>query len=530
MNKTTVWSIIISLTLILGLAGAIALVRTSQDYRSSAAFGTGSITLLPSPVGSVSVGSETKIHVSVNGGDKTVNGLQTLICYGPELEVDTSTITAGTNFELFLSKITQSGTRNCVDLAVGGKTNATLSSGVVEAATITFKAVSEGSGTIEIMRDKTIVSGENPGQTDNQISMGSVTNSTYTVGASTNGVLSGGSISVVASRSSTMNIGEEQDVSILVNGGDKKVNGLQTAVCYDSQFELVDINKVLPLTDFEMILSEETEINGKRCVKLAVGAKTSASLSAGSHTVVTILLRAVQTGTGLVEILKDQTIVSVENVGSVANEISMDSVKNVSITVVDSTTKLINFKVSFQGVTPASQCANNMEASVVVLSAGSSHAYTGVNLNRTSETNSRGLSVYTGSVALTDVQLPANDVAIFVKGPKHLQMKYGADGQTAFYNKSGGELNVSSDVNDGKVYNFQNYPMMAGDVTGSNSSVQDGIVDGLDFNFVKSSAISRDTVSNGETLETDLDGSCQANSADVTTLMLSLKEKQAQLY
>ena len=87
MNKTTIWSIIISLTLILGLAGAIALVKTGQDTRSSANFAEGTIGLYPDKYTNteVKVGGEFSVKVKLNTNSAKASGIQTVICFGPEV-------------------------------------------------------------------------------------------------------------------------------------------------------------------------------------------------------------------------------------------------------------------------------------------------------------------------------------------------------------------------------------------------------------------------------------------------------------
>jgi len=72
--------------------------------------------------------------------------------------------------------------------------------------------------------------------------------------------------------------------------------------------------------------------------------------------------------------------------------------------------------------------------------------------------------------------------------------------------------------------------MLAGDVTGPTYERQDGVVDGRDFSYVKTRAIQRISCNPGEDMLADLDGNCQVVSVDISTLMLSLAEKQGQLY
>jgi hypothetical protein len=145
-------------------------------------------------------------------------------------------------------------------------------------------------------------------------------------------------------------------------------------------------------------------------------------------------------------------------------------------------------------------------------------------------TDISALAVYNVQVPLGDFNYRDN-LAVFVKGPKSLQVKYGVNGQSAFYNKAGGEL--SGLTNDGAttpVFDFTKYPLLAGDVTGLTGGVQDGVVDGLDFSYVKTESIKRTEVGAGGYMLADLNGNCKMESQDLSILMLSLSEKQGQLY
>lgn len=420
MNKTTIWTIIISLTLVLGLAGAIALVRTGQDTRSSASFSTGSLALLPS-TNSVKVGEEFVVHFRIQNTTAKVNVLQTVACYdSSKVALQKDKVTYGADFQKdILQDLTVDG-KTCVGVVVHN--TAGITGVTIEPASLTFKALAVGSGKIDILGgDKTLVGGVNPvaGSSDVGVAMDPIIGADYTIAAATT--------------APTCNAA-----------------GTCPTQCGQAATTVADGN-----------------CGSKQCAATAA---------------------------------------------------------------CPSNTKFLNFKMSFRGVTAASVCANDWPVSVIVLSAGTTRVYDNIALTKTSEVNSKGYLVYQGRVPLTGVQLPANDVAVFVKGPEHLQMKYGIDAQTSFYNKSAGELNVSDDPNDGKIYNFSNYPLMAGDVTGTINDSQDGLVDGRDFNYVKDKSIKRPLVGDGQYLLGDFDGSCQINNADVVTLMLSLSEKQAQLY
>ena len=170
-----------------------------------------------------------------------------------------------------------------------------------------------------------------------------------------------------------------------------------------------------------------------------------------------------------------------------------------------------------------------MPLTVTVLAAdGTTKTYNNV-MPTKSGASSAGLADYLVSLRLSGFNYNSN-IAVFVKGPKSLQMKFGIDGQSKSYDKAGGELSgLTNDDATTKVFNFDAYPALSGDVTGP-SGTQDGTIDGLDFVMVKAEAVKRTPALAGGYMLADLNGNCQMESQDVTTLMLSLSEKQGQLY
>jgi hypothetical protein len=198
-----------------------------------------------------------------------------------------------------------------------------------------------------------------------------------------------------------------------------------------------------------------------------------------------------------------------------------------TVTVVPGNNLVLNFRYSVVGVRDDSQCAENWPLQVIVLGSGETKMYQ--NVIGTKEGVVEGRLVYRARVVLEGFR-QANNVAVFVKGPKHLQMKYAKADQDSAYDKAGGELTLTSDPNTSSVYDFSRYAMLAGDVTGATFERQDGVVDGRDFSYVKTRAIQRLSCNPGQSLLADLDGNCLVSGTDITTLMLSLAEKQGQLY
>lgn len=181
--------------------------------------------------------------------------------------------------------------------------------------------------------------------------------------------------------------------------------------------------------------------------------------------------------------------------------------------IVSNGDSVLNYKILFGGLQSDARCVTNWPVTVTVLAGGVAKSYT----------HTQGTLVLTGFKA-------REGVAVFIKGPKHLQMKYGKNDQTGVYGKAGGEITMTDSVETSPWYNFSGYPIIAGDVTGVGSEVPDGWINGVDFSYVKQRALTHETVAEGGYLQADLDGNCQVNSNDVNVLKISLNEKQGELY
>ena len=192
------------------------------------------------------------------------------------------------------------------------------------------------------------------------------------------------------------------------------------------------------------------------------------------------------------------------------------------------TPSVLNYKIAYNGVNPnSSQCLVDWPLQIIVLGGGESKAYTGV--IPTSKATVGNKLVFSGSLTLNGFGQTSN-VAVFIKGSKHLQVKYGKDNQTDAYDQAGGVLTLTSNITTSPIHDFSGYPLLPGDVVGISSNVQDGWVNGVDFALVKSKSLVHETVQSGGYLIADLDGNCQVNSNDVNLLKISLQDKQGQLY
>jgi len=181
----------------------------------------------------------------------------------------------------------------------------------------------------------------------------------------------------------------------------------------------------------------------------------------------------------------------------------------------------LNFKTTMLGVRDDAKCAGGWKAKVAVKdSNGNAKEYSGVELVKSG--TEEGMTVFRGSVKLTDWQVKTG-LLVFIKGQKHMQMKYGEDGQEDIFNSLTGKL-VVAEGGDSPEYNFKKYPLMPGDVN------QDGKITGGDFSEVKTAAATHETFEEGTFKQNDLNGDCQYNSLDVLLLVKSLDVKQDEIY
>ncbi len=180
----------------------------------------------------------------------------------------------------------------------------------------------------------------------------------------------------------------------------------------------------------------------------------------------------------------------------------------------------LKFTISYPGVLTEAKCANNWPITVTVLATdGTKKVFDDVVPEKISGSTSTGLAKYKVSLDMAGFN-KTSGLSVFIKSFKHLQTKYGKNGQTGYYGQPGGTLNLTSNV----VYDFTGYPILAGDVN------EDNVVDGQDFSKVKTASISRNTVSDGGNMAEDLNGNCVMESQDLGLLMITLNQKQDQLY
>jgi hypothetical protein len=312
-----------------------------------------------------------------------------------------------------------------------------------------------------------------------------------------------------------------------------KVDGVQAVVCYGDELTLDPDTGVVGNTENGFEAEPIVSIKDG-CATLVTASKKAADQLKTTGEAFAINFMAAKVGEGNLTINQAKSMVTGDNTSSaIDKEIAITGVENTTyqITGDDPITGdelILNLKGAFGHVKAAGgECVVNWPLQVIVLGGGESKVYSGV--VATSQTKVGDLVVYQGSLPLVGFNHSEN-VAVFVKGPKHLQMKYAVQDQSGPYNEAGGKLSLTNSVTTSPVYDFTKYPMIPGDVTSEVEGVQDGWVNGIDFAYVKARALTHESVDSGGYLRSDLDGNCQVNSNDVNILKISLQTKQGQLY
>lgn len=348
----------------------------------------------------------------------------------------------------------------------------------------------------------------------------------------------------------TKSVGEILEAEVwIVTEGEARVDGVEPYVCFGDKLipATSDIkDSVIPNQEKKFsVVTKAVLDNDNKCIKFqvsSIGTDTD-KLPSGAFKAATLRLKAKTVGRGTIDIVKNNTLVSGRNTNSTSTDtaIEVTSVEGASFSINDGagitpttppstpTTPpsaddmWINYKVAYAGVKKDRACAGSWPTKLTVLSGPAKKEYTNVPLTKTEAVNSEGEVIYEGSLQLVGFR-QSNNVAVFFKGPKHLQVKYGKNGQNSIYNMAGGEISLTNVKETSPVLDFSGYPMLAGDIDGN------GTIDGVDFATVKAKAARFTEIAAGGYMAEDLDGSCQVNNNDIILLVRSLNEKQDQVY
>jgi hypothetical protein len=316
-------------------------------------------------------------------------------------------------------------------------------------------------------------------------------------------------------------IGETFNAKIMLNSGSNKISVAYITLGIDTTKVKVK-SVVVNRNNFSDVYLEK-ESGGVISV-YGTNSSQSGSLSSGSIEVATVTMEAVSSGSfGLV--IKTYEVTGPSTSSDFSYQLNWPNTNILigSSAVLPTPTSIsgngsdgvLKFKVSFLGVNSSAKCVNNWPVDVTILeNGGNMKKFPNVQLV------ANGDGTYRGEVLLTGVSTK-NNLAVFIKGPRHVQVKYANDAQSEFYNQPGGNISVGTNASQAKIYDFSRYPLTAGDAN------KDGSVDGIDFSYVKTEVNKR---TEGDGMVADLNGNCKLESQDLTLLMLAMKDKQAQLY
>jgi len=520
MKKTTIPLIIF---LIVALVGGLMLVKQNQDARKGASFGKTKLMLLPSNKIEKGVGETVAVKVHfLTESEAKVDGVHTVVCYGTHLKLNEGAVVVNTQngFESDPIVVIKD---NCATLVATSKQAADKLKTTGEVFALNFEALSEGEGTITINKEKSMVTGDNPNHaTDKEIAITSVENTTYKIT---------GTAAPHPSYCSATTV----DKSQLIAGQSVKIGSVSNT----------DVN------NFSYIvynMSNTTVVEGKIIPKVVcvAGSGYQGECPSGSHVLsfsdpITALRK---TGSVTVSYAQLFDIVDLNNGSQKPTKVQINAyfsktdgpmsvpqeacVKWVEKGTTTQTWPVLNYKMTYGGVIvhPETLCAVNWPVQIVVLSAGETKIYTDIPLSIASTGT---LIEYQGSLTLEGFTRSSN-VAAFLKGPKHLQMKYAIQNQSGRYNKAGGELVLTTSADTSVLYNFTGYPMLAGDLVGATiNDGPDGEINGVDFAYLKSLP-KYELGAAGTNVTGDLDGNCMLTTNDVAVLRVSLAEKQGELY
>lgn len=543
--KSILFPIVVIVVSALVLVGAMYLTQNNANTQRGAYFSGAKLLMQPTTV-TANVGDEVPVQLWVQtdtlSGSTTpakVSSVDTTFCYDAGFNLaGTSTASAITlNTEAFGSLEYIKDQNHCLRIVAvsSGIAPENLKSGMVLVASIKLKAVEAGTRMIVINPDESAIAGYNPvaGATDMTMKLGSVENSTYTIGGTgtpTPTPMANTANLKLNFRGFNYRVGDGMgaDASIAISGG--KVSTIKASISFDPS--KLRLENFIPENDFYLVSKTIDSNTGKVVVSLGTSIPVTATGTGVNYGLMDFT--AIGESTVNLSYVSDSIqVTGVDSQGNSTNFVTTSSPSE-TVNILPATTgPILKFRMSFLGIHNSAQCATaeKMPLTVIVRAAdGTTKTITNLTAVRETYTDANALATYMVSIPLDNFNFYDN-LSVFIKDARHLQVKYGVSGQSAFYNKAGGELSgLTSNYTTTPVFDFTKYPLLAGDVTGATSGTQDGVVDGLDFSYVKTQSIARTSVDAGGYMLADLNGNCKMESQDLSLLMLSLSEKQGQLY
>jgi len=495
-------------------------------------------------------------------------------CYGDKLLLVDSGIVKGTEFTGIFKKTINS---NCLEYAVLA-VNKSLT-GKVLLGTFSFKAVATGSGTlafdstIKNLFSKTYINKNELWTAENTPSVGYTINSvtpvctdsnwsfvlspttcpasrqqtkTWTkVGTCTGGVTHLATETVTCTSTPTVSffygfresndnrrltIGDIVNSGFTLNSNGKKIKSAKVTFCSTDLLK-VNLNAIKMTGLFSNVISKKDL--GNNCFEVVIESVVTDLPYGNIVDMFTVESQVMKYGTGTLSVLNSESYA-----------IDSDGVKMISsassgayfgISALSGYEAIVNVKLAFAGVKNNNgRCAKDNWLVKLKMVNGAENTAIGGSLTgyptQTTAVNSRGEIVYDFSVTVAGVSDAAviNRSAFFLTGPKHISVKYGENNQERWYPDLVGALSLAKGTNS---YDFSEYPLLAGDVTGDTVGVPDGKIDGRDYSYIKNKAIVLvAAMADGTNLDGDVNGDCQVNSGDVSLMVDSLKEINGQTY
>lgn len=324
------------------------------------------------------------------------------------------------------------------------------------------------------------------------------------------------------SASGTVEMGKKTKVGAWLKTGTTGISGVGIKINFDkTKFKITNLTKGDGFDAAPILTVDES--NG--VIKASVLAmKASSQLPKGEVKIVDFDVEGVAEGNGEIK-LDGSYEISGYSANKGSGNVGLENIGKGIYTVIEGTSsseEILNLKIAYGKLAGDAKCVTDWPLQVTVMSGETSKVYSDIKTTRDTSITDR--AVFKATLPLTGWMVKDN-VAVFIKSVKHLQMKYGTNNQTESYDKAGGEIKLDSGV----VYDFSGWSLLPGDITGV-GDVPDGRINGLDFSRVKQKSLTHETVAEGGYILEDLDGNCQVNSNDVTVLKMSLNEKQETLY
>jgi hypothetical protein len=539
--------IISFVVVILALAGAVVLVQRQQDTRRGAFYASSSLLMVGKS--EIKVGEEAAVSIKLSTGDKPISVVSLKIkADKPEL-VDIKEVKL--NPTVFDQGVLNETYENGQIILKGLiKLEASkLPKGVFEVATLKVKGLKAGTVKWELQPGYSVIADAKVSDTSMEVKMdgveyriigGPVYFATAKIGFDANG--------------GPIETSQKKNIKLMMDSGSVKIGFVKLKVVFDkSKLEVSDLvvnNKFMSDSTSTKIDStngwitfDMPTLNPQTGVFELANFMVKPKISTGSVTL-SVANDFMVTGhnpsgeNNLVGLTITPAIYAIGSAITPTLTPTQTPTSGPTPTVVSPTPSptggvsggdmVLNYRVAFKGVSASdTSCVKDWPLQIIAYGNGVRKVYSGVIPARIETITDK--AVYGGSLKLEGFKA-GNRVAVFVKGPKHLQMKYGISGQSDNYGKAGGELSLTTEVATSPINDFSGFPILPGDVVGNGTEEPDGWVNALDFKYVKERSLKHTTVSTGGYLKADLDGNCQENSNDVNLLKGSLKDKQDEIY